>query len=639
MKTQHLLIGTIALWITSRATGNAQETFTRSTSRPIVTGENFAGANGADTSTAQPNGRVHPPQTEAIVFFENWAERYVNDSSNARAPGSVEEGLSLARQRRADFVQLMKSDPEAALAHAIPNSLRQWLPLEITAELETPVSGIGDLMAFCAMPNGDQNDSNSGGLYWKVLLNGQLYRVFFNGQYLSRSSKFQIPLQGFALDGIIALDERALSKLGPGSSRPSWDPRGDFARPLVGSAPGATTSSVLVVRADFFDLPGDPRWIPGGHVYTAPAVQAVTDGEIAPYYRTSSYSNLTVNFTVTPKVYRLPSTAAFYATNGYEFTLYCDALAAAESDYVGTNYDKVMVLCSWLGSIPNSQLTFGGVAVIGGSTTLVNGEFDFRVVAHELGHTFGLFHADFWESNTQDPVSTDGGSLEYSDPFDAMSANWNNDHRVDFNPWFKNQLGWIHDEQVQTVSSNGVYRVYRFDDAAATGTLALKLAKDSTRDYWIGFRRNFAENPGLTNGAYVVWGYHQPQASDLLGLGPVLNRATDPGLRVGTALVDTEANVTIRPLVQGGVPPKEYLDLEIAFGPIPPPLRVSSADGRLVLSWRVTGTDFILETRKDLSNSEGWVPVTHQPVAQEGNLVFTNLVQTPAAFFRLRKYR
>jgi hypothetical protein len=220
-----------------------------------------------------------------------------------------------------------------------------------------------------------------------------------------------------------------------------------------------------------------------------------------------------------------------------------------------------------------------------------------------------------------------------------MSANWYNDHRVDFNPWFKKQMGWIQDEQVQTVSSNGVYRVYRFDDAAATGTLALKLAKDSIRDYWIGFRRNFTENPGLRKGAYVVWGYHQPQPSDLLGLGPALNTATDPGLKVGSTLVDPEANLTITALAEGGVPPMEYLDLQITFGRTPPPLRASFAQGRLVLSWPVTGTDFILETRKDLSDSERWVPVAHQPVLQEGNFVFTNSVQSPAAFFRLRNHR
>jgi hypothetical protein len=629
--------------MTARANGYAQEISTTITSPSRATDQgNADGTSRPNASTARPDVRTSSPQTpEAVVFFENWAERYVNDSS-ARGPGSVEEGLSLARQRRTDFVQLMKSDPEAALVHTIPNSLRQRLPLEISDELETPVSGIGDLMAFCAMPSGGQNDPNAGGLYWKVLLNGHLYRAFFNGQYfLSGRSKFQIPLQGFALDGMIALDESAISNAGPGLPRPSWDRKGDFIHPLVGSAPGPTRPSVLVVRADFSDIPGDPRWLAGGHIWTAPAVQAVADGEIAPYYQQSSYSNLTVSFTVTPKVYRLPSTAAYYATNGYEFTIYQDALAAAQSDYVGTNYDKVIVLCSWLGSIPYSRLTFAGATLIGTSVTLVNGQFTFRTVAHELGHILGLYHADFWQSNTQDPVSLEGVELDpqlgdLGDPFDTMGANWSNDHRVDFNPWFKNQLGWIQDEQVQTVSSNGVYRVYRFDDAAATGTLALKIAKDSTRDYWIGFRRNFTENPELRKGAYVVWGYHQPQPSDLLGLGPGLNRATDPGLRVGSSVVDTEANITIAALDQGGVPPKEYLDLQITFGRSPPPLRASLVHGRLVLSWPVTGTSFILETRKNLSNSEGWVPVTHQPVAQEGNFVFTNVVQSPGAFFRLR---
>ena len=187
-------------------------------------------------------------------------------------------------------------------------------------------------------------------------------------------------------------------------------------------------------------------------------------------------------------------------------------------------------------------------------------------MAHELGHAYGLYHANFWHSGDDNPIDN-GYSVEYGDPFDTMAANWFNDGRVDFNPWFKYQLHWLHDDQVQTVTQSGTYRVYRFDDAQATGTLALKVAKDADRDYWVGYRRNFADNPGLQHGAYVVWGYHYPRQSDLLGLGPTINNARDPGLAMDTVLVDNEANITFATVAEGGTPPNEYLDVQIAFGP------------------------------------------------------------------------
>jgi hypothetical protein len=228
----------------------------------------------------------------------------------------------------------------------------------------------------------------------------------------------------------------------------------------------------------------------------------------------------------------------------------------------------------------------GGLSVIGSPWVWVNGEFDFRVVAHELGHTFGLQHANFWKTKDGDPVSSSGESIMYGDPFDVMGDNYRYGGRADFNPWYKYQLGWIQDDQVQTVNQNGTYRVYRFDDGEATGTLALRVARDAQHavgDYWIGYRRNFPEIDRLANGAYVIWGWPSVGVeSDLLGLGPQVNNARDSGLSVGSILADHAANLTIAPVAEGGVPPNEYLDVQITFGPPPIILRQPNSQMALV---------------------------------------------------------
>jgi hypothetical protein len=405
--------------------------------------------------------------------------------------------------------------------------------------------------------------------------------------------------------------------------------------------PAVAETKVLVIRVDFADKPGDPSPCCGGAPYTASSVQSIADSQIAPYYQNSSYGRAKMSFSVTPQLYRLPQTANYYATADYYDQLYNDALAAAGVDYTVTGYNVAVVLFSFLGFLPNSQFQFGGLSMIGSSMSLVNGEFDFRVVAHELGHTLGLYHANFWHTSDEDPLSDNGYSVEYGDVFDTMSANWPNDPRVDFNPWFKYLLGWIHDDQVQAVTQNGIYRVYRFDNANATGTLALKLAKDDSRDYWIGFRRNFTENYGLQHGAYVEWGYPYPSQSNLLGLGATINNPRDPGLVIGTAMADAQANVTVMPVAQGGTAPNEYLDVQVIFAPPAltkaPVLSMSVVAGQLILSWPTGMRGYVLETRSDLSANGAWVPVTSQPAVVGYNLVVTNDFRAPAAFYRLNR--
>ena len=296
--------------------------------------------------------------------------------------------------------------------------------------------------------------------------------------------------------------------------------------------------------------------------------------KVAPLFQEFSYGKTTLTATATSKVYRLPQTAAAYATADYS-VLHQAAQAVAAADYVLANYDRLVVAFGSLVSLPGSNYQFAGLASRGGKEVWINGRF--WCVGHELGHTFGLPHANLWQVTDLNPISDAGTSTSYGDPFDIMGGAVNYDGRAHFTPWGKNILGWLADTQVQTVTASGTYRVYRFDDATATGTLALKIARDSTRNIWIGLRRKFTDNAALSHGAYVLWGHPSGEAVNLLDLSTPGSDPGDAALAMGRSYVDPVANVTIKPVAEGGTTPGEYLDVQVTFGPAAPSLYVAPA--------------------------------------------------------------
>ncbi len=330
------------------------------------------------------------------------------------------------------------------------------------------------------------------------------------------------------------------------------------------------TKKVLILRVDFSDKTGAPV-----SEDAAANLFNQTDG-VKDFFEQSSYGKTSVTVApavagdspdVTP-VYRMPRTANSYATAGDNGGLMSDAKSAANADGVNVGgYDRVVLVFKNLGGIANSQINYGGLGAIEGTDVWVNGFFDFRILTHELGHTYGLYHANLWDVSDGDPVSSGGSSTEYGDPFDAMGGS-GGDMRYEYSQWEKSILRWIPDSAVKTVSTAGMYRVYRFDDpnAKLSNKLALKVVRNANEDYWIGYRRLFSSNDSLTNGAYILWGYNTRQQGNLLDLNTPGNSAQDAALQVTDTLGDPTDGVYITLFDQGGSGTDSYLDVYVLFG-------------------------------------------------------------------------
>jgi hypothetical protein len=565
-------------------------------------------------------------QPEALAAFRVWTDRYLAAPAPTRAALAT-EGAALARARRPAMLDLIKADPQRALAVTVPAAVRRELPAEIAALLEARVAGRGELALLAASPAPGETLAGPP-LRHEALIGGVSYTAHVYGRREAQTALSDVSLHGVALDGHLALHESPLRAPEPGElaagAHAPWvaaaadtleEPAAPHAAPAeaaAGVCPACAalladeaarlaaeedaapvsataaeperpqtvgTKQVLVIRVDFSDLPGDP-------VAQATAANLL-NGSVRQVFEDMSYGKTSINATVSDTVYRLPQTGAAYATANNNTQLHTDARNAAAANYTLAQFDRIIVVFPRLSALAGSQITYGGLANINAANIWINGpnSFAFGTVAHELGHTYGLLHANVWRINDGNPVSPNGSTLEYGDPFEIMGSTAvsgvTRDARHHFNPWHKNRLGWLPDSAVTTPAASGTYRIYRFDhrDANLAQPLALRIFRDGVRWFWVGYRQNFATGTPQANGAQIVWGFNNRQQSQLLDLVTPGISANDATLPIGSTFTDSATGISIRALARGGVSPAEqYLDVEVTLPPRP--ADVAAAWGR-----------------------------------------------------------
>lgn len=374
---------------------------------------------------------------------------------------------------------------------------------------------------------------------------------------------------------------------------------------------------MLVVRVDFSDKTGTPVNSSDGQPITDQYVSDRINGVngVNSFFTQSSYGKTSIvlgaavagNSPDVTNVLRLPRTAASYATTGDSGGLHSDARAlAAAAGFNLANYQFIGVVFSSLSNISGSKINYGGLGDINGPHTWYNGLFSFSILAHELGHNYGLDHSNLWKVTDGNPVSPTGTTLEYSDPFDIMGSGNLIEHH--YSHWNKSILQWIPDTAVTTVSTNGMYRVHRFDAQGAnlSNALALKIVRNGVQDYWIGHRRA-TTTASMDNGAYVLWGYNQVTHGDLLDLATPGNSATDAALQVGASFNDAAAGITLTTVARGGEGNDEWIDVQVGFQP-----RIQFAS-TTVLANEQGGSAVVTVNRTN--NATGTVTVNYATVA------------------------
>ncbi len=563
-----------------------------------------------------------------FAAFRDWSKRFLAAPAGAR-DALLAEGVELAKARRAVMARLISEDPELALALAVPMVVRQELPAEIAAQLEERVSGRGNLALMGVTPLEGQPVERS--VFRTADIGSQHYEAFVYGRRSKQTTLLTpTSIIGVALDRKVAVSESPLRLLESGELAAGrqvstiCDVSGNstataanapfnvaastaveyngVVHVLCASAhvaeleaklrsqerdhnetafldgdveandkvddPVASdwthgTKKVLIMRVDFSDKVG------GATVDQVSNTMNGTNG-VRDYYSSSSYGASTLLTTpsvsgVSPDItttLRMPQTGAYYvSTSGYGGLMNDARTAATAAGYNLANYDLVGI------TFPSIGFGWSGLGYVGASGFWIQGGFSFYVVSHEIGHNYGLWHANRWKVTDGNPVSPTGASVEYGDPFDVMGGGGS--YTAEFSQWNKSILQWIPASSITLGDNSGTYRVYRFDrvqTANLANPRALKVVRDATYDYWIGYR-HASGNASLNGGAYIIWGYKYNKGGELLDMTTPGNTPADAGLAIGQTFVDAVGGISIKPLAQGGTGTDEYLDVQITYLP------------------------------------------------------------------------
>jgi hypothetical protein len=230
---------------------------------------------------------------------------------------------------------------------------------------------------------------------------------------------------------------------------------------LVPGARGAVTGDqrVLVVLATY-----------GPRPYTVASVQE-TMKETQAFYDRSSYGQMRLRPQVTSWLTAFsarPRCADWTArsTSPLDAFVAPARAAAVTAGYNLSAYDRIVY------SIVGSDCQFLGIAW--GRSAVLTQAPTAQLVAHELGHTYGLAHAASSACAWTCPVDETG------DPFSPMGEGF-----ADFSTYEKRQLGWL--PEPLRVAKPGVYRLARADlKSSLPHTLVVPT---SAGDYWLELRK------------------------------------------------------------------------------------------------------------------------------------------------------
>ncbi|EOU2548279.1 Ig-like domain-containing protein [Vibrio parahaemolyticus] len=455
----------------------------------------------------------------------------------------LEQMISLAHGRQALLSELFQSDPSAVAQVTLTAKARKGMPGKVQALLEQEQTLEGELEVFYE----DYEDHSKSRLRHVLNTSEGLIEVHGSSQSPINAiqSGVKVRARGWKFkdvadkwDALVVADEA--------------DGLSVLAQDSTGTVTASTTTSsaalsntfgeqrTLVLLVNFQDNPQQP--------WTIDEVKDMVFGKVNDFYKENSFGQTWLSGDV-QGYYTLPiNSSCDY--KGFESYI----TAAAEADGIDTSsYSRKVYIypkvenCGW-----------SGMGTVGGnpSRAWINGAFRLNTIGHELGHNFGLHHAQALECGT----NTVGGTCynySYGDTLDIMGTS--NGH---FNAFNKEQLGWIKpsEQEVITVTNSGTYSLEPYETAPAGAAKGLRIKRGTDAAsgqplwYYIEYRQPIGFDSFLEGQTTITDGvvFHAVTGDDLssvqlLDMTPnsVNSDLIDAALIAGNTYEDTEAGITI----------------------------------------------------------------------------------------------
>lgn len=558
--------------------------------------------------------KAREPDFAKLDAFQNWLERW-KAATPAERESLREEGIRLAVERRDEFKALIARDPRLALESAVSRVVRQDLPKAIVAQLEKPVSATGDFNVYYGKVAPGVPDPAEPIVLRYFEAEGVSYKARVYGEMEPVMSRKGIPLRGVAVDREFAVAESPVRQLetgeriAPGTLVENVCPVSELTTEAVatGEAVNENTPTVEVGERVIALCDGSHVTVmdekyrtlvqaagPGGGAFYIDAfpgtsskaignfhclyIRATYPDQMAPpntedqakedmdntakYYLENSFGKLVTTYTVTPLIV-LPQTLKWYQDKDAEVdglgVIHTQARAEAKKlGYDPANYHCIMLRVN--GGLRNG-------ASYGGGDSVWLGWGGMGVINHESGHSLGRNHANFWNTSDGTPYGN-GTNQEYGNSFDVMGSASSN-FAYHFNTISKRALGWLPADYVHQPKTNGVFRVYAYDQPRLEEgkRYALTVAKDSIRQYNIEYHP--AIGGLLEDSALVLYSGMGSNAGHLLDTTPgSAGGKNDGGIQIGRTFSDHEADMHFTVLAKNATTPPS-LDVAYQRGPFP----------------------------------------------------------------------
>ena len=445
-------------------------------------------------------------------------------SSNSQL---LSELQTVAATRQQLLAALAESNPGEILRVSLPANVRETFPASIQSLLEQQVEAEGLLEVAV------EDRKQESRLHFFLQSAGERLTLHFATNppvHLLTGSHVRV-------HGVRVNNELALSS---GTSTSSLQ--------VVAAATLPSTLGVfntLVIMVNFQDQPT-------AQPFTSAAVQDVVFNQTNAWDLENSFQNTSLTGNVAGWF-----TIAVNSTSCDTSTIKTDAQAAAQSaGYSLANYSRFIYLMS----SSSGCSAWWGWATIGGSDVWINGMYQFaaHVVAHEMGHNFGLYHAHTVDCGTS-VICSSGTFSEYGDWIDVMGAP-SYTQAGHFNSFQKERLGWLNsgsEPPIMTVTSSGTYQIGPYEGQDST-LKALKILQSSSSSsyYYVEYRQPVGFDSFVSGYSDILGGVvvhlaspSNANSSDLLDMTPSSPSSFNhPALVVGQSYKDSTAGVTITPI-------------------------------------------------------------------------------------------